>query len=153
MRECAEPSHQPPEHNHQPGCPLGPTSHQPRRPKAAILLSLLACVSPCVAAVSASEMAREVRDLSLDPEECYRVRDMSLAKDFHLNELKYFNFRWDVFNALNHQNLGVPNSSWCLPPGPNGQLDSVHVFGCSFGQITNIQTDPREMQFSFKFYW
>lgn len=78
---------------------------------------------------------------------------MSLAKEFRLSESKYFNFRWDVFNAFNHQNLGVPNNQWCLPPGPNGELDYVHVFACSFGQITNVQTDPRAMQFSLKFVW
>ncbi|MBZ5563916.1 MAG: carboxypeptidase-like regulatory domain-containing protein [Acidobacteriia bacterium] len=83
----------------------------------------------------------------------YWNADMSLAKEFRVWENKYLNFRWDVFNALNHQNLGVPNSTWCLPPGPNGELDYVHTFGCSFGQITNVQTDPREMQFSLKFYW
>jgi hypothetical protein len=79
--------------------------------------------------------------------------DLSLAKDFHFGESKYLNFRWDVFNALNHQNLGVPDNHWCLPPGPNGETDYVHVFGCSFGQITNVQTDPRAMQFSLKFVW
>jgi len=83
----------------------------------------------------------------------YWNADMSLAKDFRLSESKYFNFRWDLFNALNHQNLGVPNNQWCLPPGPGGQLDDVHTFGCAFGQITNVQTDPRGMQFSLKFAW
>jgi len=83
----------------------------------------------------------------------YWNADMSLAKEFHLSESKYFNFRWDVFNALNHQNLGVPDNYWCLPPGPNGETDSIHVFGCSFGQITNVQTDPRGMQFSLRFVW
>ncbi len=83
----------------------------------------------------------------------YWNADMSLGKDFHLGETKYINFRWDVFNALNHQNLGVPDNHWCLPPGPNGETDSIHVFGCNFGQITNVQTDPREMQFSLKFVW
>jgi hypothetical protein len=79
--------------------------------------------------------------------------DLSLAKEFHISESKYFNFRWDVFNAFNHQNLGVPSNYWCLPPGPNGETDKVRQFGCSFGQITNVQTDPRGMQFSLRFVW
>ena len=79
--------------------------------------------------------------------------DLSLAKEFHLSETKYFNFRWDVFNAFNHQNLGVPDNHWCLPPGPNGEIDKVRRFGCEFGRITNVQTDPRAMQFSLKFVW
>jgi len=83
----------------------------------------------------------------------YWNADMSLAKDFRFSESKFLNFRWDVFNALNHQNLGVPDNHWCLPPGPNGELDYVRSFGCSFGQITNVQTDPRGVQFSLKFVW
>src|SRR5262249_28015691 len=79
--------------------------------------------------------------------------DMSLAKNFHLSESKYFQFRWDVFNAFNHQNLGVPNTSWCLPPNPDGSVDRVHQFGCQFGKITNVQTDPRAMGFGLKFNW
>lgn len=77
--------------------------------------------------------------------------DMSLSKDFHITEAKYFTFRWDVFNALNHQNLGIPNTQWCLGPNPDGSTDAVHQFGCQFGKITNVQTDPRAMQFGLKF--
>jgi hypothetical protein len=62
-------------------------------------------------------------------------------------------FRWDLYNALNHQNLGVPNGNWCLPPNADGSTDAIHVFGCQFGKITNIQTDPRSMQFGIKFSW
>ncbi len=83
----------------------------------------------------------------------YWNADMSLAKNFNMSESKYFTFRWDVFNALNHQNLGVPNNLWCLPPYPDGSTDAVHVVGCQFGKITGTQTDPRAMQFSLKFYW
>jgi len=83
----------------------------------------------------------------------YWNADMSLGKDFHLTESRYLAFRWDVFNALNHQSLGVPSNNWCLPPYSDGSTDAVHTVGCQFGKITNTQTDPRAMQFSLKFYW
>lgn len=79
--------------------------------------------------------------------------DATLAKDFHLSEAKYFQFRWTTLNTLNHQNLGLPNSNWCLPPNPDGSTDLVHQFGCQFGKITNVQTDARNMEFGLKFYW
>jgi len=79
--------------------------------------------------------------------------DLSLGKDFHFTEQRYLSFRWDVFNALNHQNLGVPNSTWCQPPYADGSTDATHVFGCQFGKITSVQTDPRAMQFSLKLSW
>jgi hypothetical protein len=79
--------------------------------------------------------------------------DTGLFKDFHIREDKHFEFRWEAFNALNHQNLGMPNQGFCLPPLPDGSTDKVHRSGCSFGRITNIQTDPRSMQFSMKFFW
>ncbi|MGA3165823.1 MAG: TonB-dependent receptor [Terriglobia bacterium] len=79
--------------------------------------------------------------------------DTGLFKDFHLREDKYFEFRWEAFNALNHQNLGLPHEGFCLSPLPDGSTDKVHRSGCSFGRITNIQTDPRSMQFSLKFFW
>jgi hypothetical protein len=83
----------------------------------------------------------------------YWNTDMALAKDFHISESKYFQFRWETFNALNHQNLGVPSSNWCLPPNSDGSVDKVHQFGCQFAKITNVQTDPRGMEFALKFYW
>ena len=41
------------------------------------------CLWPCLAhaAVSAADLARQVREISLDPGECYRVRDLTLPKD------------------------------------------------------------------------
>ncbi len=83
--------------------------------------------------------------------------DTSLAKEFHITESKYFQFRWEMLNALNHQNLGLPNTAWCLPatqnPDRTFNTDVVHQVGGQFGRITNIQTDPRAMEFALKFFW
>jgi hypothetical protein len=79
--------------------------------------------------------------------------DSSLMKDFHLAEERYIEFRWEVFNVLNHQNLALPNTTFCLPPNPDGSVDLVHQSGCTFGRITGVQTDPRNMTFALKFVW
>lgn len=79
--------------------------------------------------------------------------DATLMKEFHFTEQRFLQFRWEVFNALNHQNLGYPNTSFCLPEGPNGETDLVQQAGCSFGRITNVQTDPRSLQFALKLYF
>jgi hypothetical protein len=77
--------------------------------------------------------------------------DTALVKRFKITESKALEVRWEAFNALNHQNLGYPNTSYCLPPGPNGETDTVRLSGCSFGRITNIATDPRNLEFATKF--
>ena len=79
--------------------------------------------------------------------------DSSLMKDFHFTEERYVEFRWEVLNTLNHQNLALPNTVFCLPPNPDGSTDLVHQAGCTFGRITNVQTDPRNMTFALKFVW
>jgi hypothetical protein len=79
--------------------------------------------------------------------------DTALGKQFHITEQRYFEFRWEMFNALNHQNLGFPDVNFCLPPKADGTTDLVHQAGCTFGRVTNIQTDPRAMQFGLKFFW
>ncbi len=76
--------------------------------------------------------------------------DMSLSKDFHFTERRYLSFRWEVYNALNHQNLGLPNTNWCMGPTADGGTTIVNQFGCQFGKITNVATDPRAMQFGLK---
>jgi hypothetical protein len=79
--------------------------------------------------------------------------DSSLMKDFHFTEAKYLEFRWEVFNTLNHQNPALPNTTFCLPPAADGSTDLVEQAGCTFGKITGIQTDPRNMTFALKFFW
>jgi hypothetical protein len=79
--------------------------------------------------------------------------DGTLMKDFHFTEHSYLQFRWEVYNALNHQNLGYPNTNYCLPAGPGGETNLVQQAGCSFGRITNIATDPRSLQFAMKLYF
>ena len=79
--------------------------------------------------------------------------DSTLMKDFHFTEQRYLEFRWEVYNALNHQNLGYPNTNYCLPPAADGSTNLVQQAGCAFGRITNIQTDPRALQFALKLYF
>ena len=40
--------------------------------------------------------------------------DATLMKEFHFTEQRFLQFRWEVFNALNHQNLGYPNTNFFL---------------------------------------
>ena len=43
--------------------------------------ALLLCPCLAYATVKASDVAREIREISLDPTECYRVRELALPKD------------------------------------------------------------------------
>ena len=68
----------------------------------------------------------------------YSDVDFALARNFNYfgNEQRSLEFRWEVFNALNTPQFGIP----------------VHDVGnSSFGQITSLAGDPRVMQFALKF--
>lgn len=60
--------------------------------------------------------------------------DLSLQKAWSVRENQTLQFRWDVFNALNHPNFNLPG----------------RIFGAAnFGVITSAQ-DARELQFALK---
>jgi hypothetical protein len=62
--------------------------------------------------------------------------NLSLSKSFMFGETKSLEFRWENFNAFNHTNLGLPEST-------------VDVSGA--GQITSAATDMRQMQLGLHF--
>jgi len=37
--------------------------------------------------------------------------DTNLMKNFHFTEATYLQFRWEMFNAFNHVNLNMPNTT------------------------------------------
>jgi hypothetical protein len=61
--------------------------------------------------------------------------DTSLMKKFKFSESKHLEVRWDMFNALNHVNLGNPDTT--INTGTTGQIFSAG--------------DARSMQFGMKF--
>ena len=61
--------------------------------------------------------------------------DASLIKDFHFMESKYLQFRWEMFNSLNHPNWGDPNTNF---------------YSGGFGTIAGTRTAMRQMQFALK---
>jgi hypothetical protein len=63
----------------------------------------------------------------------------SLAKDFHITESKYFQFRWESYNLTNRVNYDGSNSS----------LDTT-LTDSNFGKITKA-LPSRYMQFALKF--
>jgi Carboxypeptidase regulatory-like domain/TonB-dependent Receptor Plug Domain len=63
------------------------------------------------------------------------ILDLGLMKNFNITESKYFQFRWEMFNALNRVNLGNPGTDLGTP---------------SFGTITTAGS-PRTMQLGLKF--
>lgn len=63
------------------------------------------------------------------------VLDTTLMKNFRVGGQRLLQFRWEMFNALNHVNLGNPVTNTGLK---------------TTGQITSAGT-PRQMQFGLKF--
>jgi Carboxypeptidase regulatory-like domain len=67
----------------------------------------------------------------------YSDADISLQKNFPINERMRVQFRADFLNSFNHPNFAVPNDSCC-----------TGTFG-----VTSATQDAREIQFALKFYF
>jgi hypothetical protein len=66
--------------------------------------------------------------------------DLAVLKNFNLPwEGKRIQIRWEMYNAFNHHVFD-------LPPAANRNIQAA-----TFGQITGSASNPREMQFAFRF--
>jgi hypothetical protein len=76
----------------------------------------------------------EGRNVLIGPD--FASLDFSVHRQFGLGaEGRYVDFRWEVFNALNRANFGLPNRT----------INSSNV-----GTITTLAGDPRVMQFALR---
>jgi hypothetical protein len=64
-----------------------------------------------------------------------------LVKDTAISERIKLQFRWELFNLLNHPVFSVPN---------NSVFSSSRTYSGSGGQVTTTLIDNREMQFGLK---
>lgn len=62
--------------------------------------------------------------------------DASLIKDFYIKETMRTQFRWELFNSINHPNWGDP---------------STNFYSGAFGTIASTRTAMRQMQLALKF--
>jgi len=70
--------------------------------------------------------------------------DFALTRTFKLAGAQSMQFRWEVFNVINHVNFGT------VPPGTTTAPLVTALNSASFGQIQTAG-DPRIMQFALKF--
>jgi hypothetical protein len=71
--------------------------------------------------------------------------DASLIKFFKFTESKMLQFRWEMFNALNHPNWGDPNTNFFSGRNQDGSYSAN-----GFGSIGGTRTAMRQMQFGLK---
>ena len=67
---------------------------------------------------------------------------MALQKTFKLTERVNINFKFEMFNIMNHANFGLPNTT---------AITSATGAGTSTaGLITNTVTNSRQLQFALR---
>ncbi len=73
--------------------------------------------------------------------------DLSLQKDTFVSERLRVQFRWEIFNLLNHTNFAVPNRLYVAPlDAPSGLHTNINP---DFGRVSSA-FDPRVMQVALK---
>ncbi|PYX82198.1 MAG: hypothetical protein DMG70_15900 [Acidobacteria bacterium] len=72
--------------------------------------------------------------------------DFSVFKQFPISEHKYFEFRSEFFNFLNHPNFANSFASLNYTQNPSSPNNN-------FSRITNTRGNPRQTQLALKFYW
>ncbi len=85
----------------------------------------------------------------------YFNTNLSLMKDFHFTEARYFQFRVEFFNAFNHPNFtGISGLTVIAPPEVAvNQLPNTGALNLSqMGTVTNAFA-PRQVQLALKFYF
>jgi len=65
--------------------------------------------------------------------------DLSIFKQFEFTDVRKLEFRFEFFNALNHANLAAPASSIATPG--------------TFGKISGVVNNARQIQMAAKFYF
>jgi hypothetical protein len=73
----------------------------------------------------------------------FNNQDVSLFKSFHITEKKILQFRWELYNALNHTQFNAVNTTAQFNPA--GQQTQTQ-----FGKVTSARNE-RRMQFSLRF--
>ncbi len=69
------------------------------------------------------------------------TEDLALLKDFQIKEAQKVEFRWELFNAFNHANFGMP---------ANTIFQSATGVNPNAGRITTLRSSSRQMQFALK---
>jgi hypothetical protein len=79
--------------------------------------------------------------------------DLSLFKQFPINERFRMEFRSEFFNILNHPNFNAPNfgGNGVVAIGGSGNFNDPH-FG-EIGSTRDAPNDPRQIQFALKLYF
>jgi hypothetical protein len=93
--------------------------------------------------------AGETGDRNIYRRASYVSLDLGLSKSVKIKEGQSLQFRWEVFNATNTQRLGGPTRSRA---GMGLNIDPhLGTPATDFGRISNIQGNPRIMQFGFRY--